>query len=112
MDYKLSTGRVSVGDKLFFVTNTMTCKNGKCDVKFKAKGKEVSFEAKPKPNKPGLHTTEVAMMKAYEVGRDEGFKAGFDLGLWMRKNTDQYKYISLGILIGGIVSAVIFDFFL
>lgn len=83
----------------------MACKNGQCsrttkdkhvvkalDTLYKSKKKvsfdtirgEVTFSAAPRPNKPGIFTTEKAKKEAF----------------------------TKGIMVGGIVSAIIFSFFL
>lgn len=99
----------------------MTCKGGVCSRT--TKDKKV-IKALDRMNKPGQFTTEVHKTKeeAYEKGCADttllmegiiadNWREGFDHGLWMQKNTDMNKYVSIGILVGGIVSAVIFAFF-
>lgn len=94
----------------------MACKDGKCEVKFKAKGKPVSFSAKEKANKPGLYTTEKAKIKSFLEGCSvtESKYDGIIKNL-VRGYHDELKAIevkknisNIGFtLFGGIVSAFI-----
>lgn len=78
------------------------CKGGVCKrkVSFRTKGGEiVDFSAKPRPNLPGLHTTEIAKAKAYRSGVLDSFSLHLTCGL------------IIGICIGLVICPVLQKYF-